>query len=217
MFEYIDATASLTMMKNLDGLTTCQNLNARYLSSYNYDNYYNHGGKKAAIPLAMEYGGQWWQYAYPSQSAVPVPTGTSGWHLPSIGQWFMMFTNLTGLNPNDLIKGTDSYGQVYTLSWTFSSATEKRKYLDKFTRYFDSNSNPILKEYYNSHRIPEVTFYLPADGQSDWYLWACDEAKSDGSAYCVHLSQTAISFTYLDKRPGENSLNGYAARSVIAF
>lgn len=217
VFEHIGATAPLTMMKNLDGLTTCQKLNTEYLSNYTYDNYYNHGGKKAAIPLAMEYGKQWWRHAYTGSPEVPVPTGTSGWYLLSIGQWFMMFTNLTGLNPNDLIKGADQYGQVYTLSWTFSSASEKRKYLDKFTKYFDSNSNPILKAYYESHRIPEITFYLPADGQSDWYLWTCDEAKSGGYACCVHLSQTAISFTYLDKRSGENSLNGYAARSVIAF
>lgn len=219
VFENVNAnaTAPLTMMQNLDGLTTCETLNNKYLSSYTYENYYNHNGQKAAIPLAMEYGKQWWQYAYDPIPAVPTPAGTSGWYLPSIGQWFLMFANLSGLNPNDLVMGKNAAGQIYTFSWLFRSAEEKRSYLTKFNKYFDSNNNPVLAQYYSDGRIPQTTFYVPADGQIDWYLWACDEAKSGGYACCVRLTRTEIGFTYIDKRSGETSNNGYAARSVIAF
>lgn len=218
LFEHIDATAPLTMMNNLDGLTTCKTLNDNYLHDYTYANYYQHNGKKAAIPLAMEYGTYWWQYAYNDIPAVPTPAGTSGWYLPSVGQWFLMFANLSGLDPNKLQMARDYYtGNIYSMSWLFNSASEKANYLKTFTNYFSSDYNPILGQYYSEGRIPQSTFYLPADGQIDWYLWACDEAKSDGSACCVRLTRTEIGFTYLDKRQGTTSNNGYAARSVIAF
>lgn len=217
LFEHINATAPLTMMNNLDGLTICKVLNEKYLKEYTYENYYNHGGSKAAIPLSMEYGGYWWQYAYENIPAVPTPPNTSGWYLPSVGQWFLMFANLSGLDPNKLQIAKDYFGNVYTLSWLFHSAEEKRKYLKKFTNYFSSAYNPILGQYYSDGRIPQTTFYLPGDGQINWYLWACNEAKNDGTACCVRITQTEIGFTYLDKRQGTHSSNGYAARSIIAF
>lgn len=218
LFEHINATAPLTMMNDLDGLSTCQTLNEKYLKDHTYDNYYNHGGSKAAIPLAMEYGDAGWQYAFDPVPPVPTPSGTSGWYLPSVGQWFLMFANLSGLDPNKLQIARDYYsGNVYSLSWLFSSANEKNNYLRAFTNYFSSSSNPILGQYYNDGRIPQSVFYLPSGGQIDWHLWACDEAKSDGAACCVRLTQTEIGFTYLDKRQGTYSQNGYAARPVIAF
>ena len=217
LFEHIDATAPLTMMNNLDGLSTCKTLNEKYLKDYTYDNYYNHRGSKAAIPLAMEYGGAGWQHAYTSVPLVPIPKRTSGWYLPSVGQWFLMFANLSGLDPNKLQIAHDSSNNIYSLSWLFNSADEKNRYLTTFANYFSSGYNSILGQYYSDGRIPQSTFYLPGDGQIDWYLWACDEAKSDGTACCVHLTQTEIRFTYLDKQQGSTSTNGYAARSVIAF
>lgn len=217
VFEHVSATAPLSMMKNLDGLTTCQTLNSKYLKEYNYDNYLHHySTKRAAIPHAMEYGDANWKEAYNEQTLVPVPSGTSGWYLPSIGQWFLMLANLSGLNPNNLVMSKDSGGNVYSFSWLFSSATEKKAYLKKFQNYFDDQSNSILGQYHNDGRIPGVTFYVPADGQIDWYLWACDEAKS-GYACCVRLLNSEIGFTYIGKTSGQNSANGYAARSVIAF
>lgn len=219
LFDHIDATAPLTMMNNLDGLSLCQTLNERYLKNYTYENYFNHGGSKAAIPLAMEYGGAGWEYAYDPIPLVPTPPHTSGWYLPSIGQWFLMFANLSGLDPNELQIARDAGGNVYSLSWLFSSAKEKNKYLKNFTKCFDTYFNPILGQYRDDGRIPESAFYLPTDdGRTNWwYLWACDEAKSDGSACCVRLAQTEIDFTYLGKRNGTDENNGYAARSVIAF
>lgn len=218
LFEHIDATAPLTMMNNLDGLSLCRTLNDKYLKNYTYDNYFNHGGSKAAIPLAMEYGGAGWEYAYDPIPLVPTPPHTSGWYLPSVGQWFLMFANLSGLDPNELQIARDR-GKVYSLSWLFSSASEKNKYLKNFTKCFDTYFNPILGQYRDDGRIPESAFYLPTDeGRTNWwYLWACDEAKSDGSACCVRLAQTEIAFTYLGKRNGTDDSNGYAARSVIAF
>ena len=218
LFEHIDATAPLTMMTNLNGLTTCKVLNEKYLKDYTYNNYYHHNGKKAAISLAMEYGGAGWQYAYAPVPAVPTPSGTSGWYLPSIGQWFLMFANLSGLDPNKLEIATDPHsGKAYCLSWLFHSSEERRKYLKVFTNYFDTQTNSILERYYNERRIPESTFFLPGEDQIEWYLWACDEAMSNGEACCVRITGTSIDFTYLDKRQGEMQANGYAARSVIAF
>ena len=166
----------------------------------------------------MEYGGAGWQYAYAQVPAVPTPSGTSGWYLPSIGQWFLMFANLSGLDPNKLEIATDPHsGKAYCLSWLFHSSEERRKYLKVFTNYFDTQTNSILERYYNERRIPESTFFLPGEDQIEWYLWACDEATSNGEACCVRITGTSIDFTYLDKRQGEMQANGYAARSVIAF
>ena len=217
LFENLNATAPLTMMNNLDGLTTNKTLNDKYLKNYNYTNHYSSGGKLAAIPLAMEYGGEPWKQAYNERTLVPAPAGTSGWYLPSIGQWFLMFANLSGLNPNMLQMGKDYSGNIYTMSWTFRSAAEKATYLKKFFNYFDRYFNPILGQYYNESRTPETTFYFPFEGQIHWYLWACDEAKGDGSACCVRLTETEIGFTYVSKTLGTTDENGYAARSVIAF
>ena len=62
-----------------------------------------------------------------------------------------------------------------------------------------------------------TVFYLPNNGQLDWYLWACDEATSDGTAAVVYLNSTDIVFKYMPKQTGEYTNNGYAARSILAF
>ena len=62
-----------------------------------------------------------------------------------------------------------------------------------------------------------TVFYLPRNGLMDWYLWACGEATSEGTATVVYLNSTDIVFKYMAKQTGESSTNGYAARSILAF
>lgn len=226
VFESLTESAPLMMMENLAGLTTCTILNGIYLSDYTQGNYYGmpgyaHTGSRAAIPCAMRYGREDWVYAYSSTqniSEFEAPEGTSGWFLPSVGQWYLCLANLAGIDPNDL-ELTTSGGQVTELAWRFGSSSERQGYLDAFSRYFSSDSyyNPILTRYVSSGRMVSTLFYLPYNGQMDWYLWACDEATSDGTAAVVYLNSTDIVFKYVPKQTGEDTENGYAARSILAF
>ncbi|MGP1476766.1 MAG: hypothetical protein ACTTJK_04810 [Phocaeicola sp.] len=218
LFDDIQTSAPLAMMNNLDGYTTCKMLNDKYLKDYTWENHYANHVNTAAIPTAMEYGTAGWRQAFTDvQVDVPTPTNTSGWYLPSTGQWFLMFLNLAGLNANNIHFGTDSYGKIYTMGWSFSTAEEKQSYLNLFAKYFSTTNNPVLKWYEDSHIIPQSGFYLPYNGQIDWYEWCCDEASSDGQACVLRLDATQIYFTKLWKTSGGDQQNGYAARPVIAF
>ncbi len=225
VFESISISAPMQMMDNLDGLTTNRGLNDTYLYNYTQGNYYGmpgfvNNGSKAAIPCAMRYGKEDWVSAYegtPNIAAFEAPAGTSGWFLPSVGQWYLCLSGLAGIDPEDL-KMTTSGSTVTQLSWEFPSSNERQVYLDAFCRYFDSDSynNPILNRYETSGRMVSTSFYLPYNGLMDWYLWACDEATS-GTAAVVYLNATDIVFKYVLKETGEGSNNGYAARSILAF
>lgn len=220
LFDNIQTSAPLEMMNNLDGYTTCKTLNENHLKKYTWKNHYatNPNEPTAAIPTAMEYGTEGWRQAFTDvQVDVPAPAGTSGWYLPSAGQWFLIFSNLTGLNANNIQFGKDYYGKIYAMGWSFSTAEEKQEYLNQFAKYFSTASNTKLKWYEDSHIIPQSGFYLPHYGQIEWYEWCCDEASSDGQACVLRLNATQIYFTKLWKTSGGNQQNGYAARPVIAF
>ena len=224
VFETLSESAPLMMMENLAGLTTCTILNGIYLSDYAQGNYYGFPGftptgARAAIPCAMRYGKEDWVFAYGNTeniSAFEAPQGTSGWFLPSVGQWYLCLANLAGIDPNDL-ELTLSGNQVTELAWRFGSSSERQGYLDNFSRYFSSYTNQVLGRYVQSGRMVSTLFYLPNNGQLDWYLWACDEATSDGTAAVVYLNSTDIVFKYMPKQTGEYTNNGYAARSILAF
>lgn len=226
LFESVSASAPLQMMENLSGLSTCRVLNDSYLSNYCLGNYYGlsgfeRTGAEAAIPCAMRYGCEDWVYAFtdtPNITEFDPPEGSSGWFLPSAGQWFLCLSNLAGIVPDDL-KMITSGGKVVELSWQFPSSIARQEYLDRFTRYFSSESyqNPILAQYYSSGRMLATSFYLPDPGFMDWYLWTCDEATSNGTAVVVYLNSTDIVFKYVVKQTGESAENGYAARSILAF
>ena len=226
VFESTYPSAVLQMMDNIDGLSTCAVLNDLYLKDYAQGNFYGMEGfvntrKRAAIPCAMRYGKEDWVLAYSgTENIAPfeAPDNTSGWFLPSVGQWYLCLSNLGGIDPNDLIMSI-SGDSVVELAWRFGSSSERQGYLNRFTRYFNSSSyyNPVLDRYVRDGRMVATTFYLPYNGQMDWYLWACDEATSDGTAVTVFLNSTDIVFNYVPKMTGESSSNGYAARSILAF
>ncbi len=226
VFESVSGSAALQMMGNLDGLTTCRILDGLYLNNFAQGNYYGmtgfeHTGQRAAIPCAMRYGEEDWVMAYSGTSnihAFDAPPGTSGWFLPSLGQWYLCLSNLGGIDPDKLVMAADG-DNVSELAWKFSSSAERQGYLDAFTRYFSSNQNynPVLGEYEVSGRMVATAFYLPYSGQLDWYLWGCDEGTADGTATVVYLDSTDIVFKYVSKQTGNDSDNGYAARSVLAF
>ena len=226
VFESVLGSAPLQMMGNIDGLSTCSVLNDLYLKDYAQGNYYGMPGfvstrKKAAIPCAIRYGKEDWVRAYyDTENIAPfeAPENTSGWFLPSVGQWYICLSNLGGIDPNDLVMST-SGDNVLELAWEFGSSAERQAYLDRFTRYFNSHSydNPVLDQYVRDGRMVITSFYLPSNGQMDWYLWACDEATADGTAATVYLNSKDIVFKYEPKQTGESSSNGYAARSILAF
>ena len=226
VFESVLGSAPLQMMGNIDGLTICTVLNDLYLKDYAQGNYYSMPGfvntrNRAAIPCAIRYGKEDWVRAYyDTENIAPfeAPDNTSGWFLPSVGQWYICLSNLGGIDPNDLVMST-SGDNVLELAWEFGSSAERQAYLDRFTRYFDSHSydNPILDQYVRDGRMVITSFYLPEYGQMDWYLWACDEATADGTAATVYLNSKDIVFKYVPKQTGEGTSNGYAARSILAF
>uniref|UniRef100_A0AB33JFM1 Fimbrillin family protein n=1 Tax=Prevotella sp. GTC17260 TaxID=3236796 RepID=A0AB33JFM1_9BACT len=210
IFEHPSAFASQTLMQNLEGYTINKAL---------YDNHLKN--KDAAIAHAIEYGTENWRYNFNEVCLVPAPQHTSGWFLPTMGQWYMLFTNLAELNPNKIRTKMGTDNKPTSFYWQFSSSEEKEKALKKFEEFFSWNqlyNNGILYQYYNERRIPYTGFYLPTANQIDWYLWAADEAKDGGQYGCaVKITPTTIEFTYIPKNNGSIENNGYAARAIIAF
>ena len=215
VLEEVSSSAPLAMMENLDGLSKCRTIVQKYLTDNGWQAY-NAGRTRAtaAVPTAMEYGSDAWAYMYESTPGIhpfEAPASSSGWFLPGVGQWFLALTGLGGLDPEEL-----SFDPRGGFRWTFDSADEKQAYLDRFCNYFSSWSNPVLAQYEAEGAIVQSTFYLPYEGQMDWYLWSCDEATA-GAAAALYITANEIIFKATPKTAGEDSDNGYASRPVIAF
>lgn len=76
---------------DLDGLTETNQLKTYGLSSY------------PAAYYAVHYN-------------VAAPSTSSGWYLPSSGQWYQIFTNLCGVNGAFTYYGSDAYGSSWGIS-----------------------------------------------------------------------------------------------------
>ena len=166
----------------LDGYTHCQTIKTKAGSNLS-SNY-------PAIYYALNY------------SAYTAPSGTSGWYLPSSGQWYQIITNLGGISTGTTpTQATDSGSGL--LYWYYSGGASTAS----------SGINSYLSKVVSGGNLIDWSY-----SSSDWTTgrWYWCSSERSGSCGC------AMSFRYdgnlgLGFTPKPNTNSSNRVRSVFAF
>ena len=114
----------------------------------------------------------------------PVSTTTTGWYLPSSGQWWDIFQNLGGVT---VLADKDLQTSSEPVDFSWSSQSKISAALNRWmTHIADGNKNEfesstyfLSSSEYNSYRV-RVWFYYGAD-----YDLSCNTTSKDGGDYHV--------------------------------
>jgi hypothetical protein len=162
----------------LDGYTRCQTIKTK--AGSNLSSYY------PAIYSALNY------------SAYTAPSGTSGWYLPSSGQWYLIVTNLGGITGTGTQLTDTNSGLLY---WYYSGKAVSTR--DAINIYLNKVSG--------SNSIDNST-------SGDWttarWYWCCSEKTS---SYAFVVSFGSDGALYLSSTTKTNSPSVVRVRSVVAF
>jgi hypothetical protein len=173
-------TNTMALMEiNMDGYTESQTIKTK--AGSNLQSTY------PAFYYALNYG-----IASIGGTKYAAPSGTSGWYLPSIGQWYLIVKNLGGMT----VAPTDASGFGY---WSnpaaFNAATAiNTNYLSKVT----------------SADLIDVTSSSP----NYRYFW-CSSEWSSSVACNIHFDGNGILYLGYINKTGTSS--DYRVRSVIAL
>jgi hypothetical protein len=121
------------------------------------------------------------------KSTVAAPASTSGWYLPSIGQWYDIFVNLGKMGSY-----TDGGNILYWNGQATTCVNNLNAYL-----------TPLTSGTYNTFTT------------SDYY-WSSSEYKNE-DAYCTAFNSNSAVVLYSDNGGGGYKLNTYMIRGVLAF
>jgi hypothetical protein len=118
-----DASASSTWGPQTDAglnkITTISSMYNDLANGYSGTQTYGSNSNYQAFYYAKHYG-----TSITSSSAYASPSGTSGWYLPTTGQWWDIFTNLGGVNLSSYQNSSSTFLQVST-STTMNSINNK--------------------------------------------------------------------------------------------
>lgn len=143
-----------------------------------------------------------WQAYYPAfadaeeyNRTVPAPEGTTGWYLPSMGEWFDILQNLGGLDLHDCRKGG-----VY-------SNRNLYHYLDKSSSTAQTINDKLKRA--GEGRYDEFKVVLSGDTQGQSWFWTSSERDikearrveftNSGSLGLLHKSKSTT-FTHTKVR-----------------
>ena len=167
--------------KDMDGYTNTQTIKTNYtLSNY------------PAFKSALNY-------------PVTAPPTSSGWYLPSSGQWFRIALDLSNLSLGGdyltfLVISTtntsDGPGSAY--QWTRASTSQST------ATYFNNYLSPLSSSLYDSF----------ADGT--WFWDSTESTKDSGGVFLLN-SSTVTTLQRSLKNSGSGDPNGGYVRPVIAF
>jgi len=164
----------------LDGYTHCQTIKTK--AGSNLSSYY------PAIYYAMNY------------STYTAPSGTSGWYLPSSGQWYLIVTNLGGATGT--ITSTIDSGSGLTL-WYYSGVASTAS----------SGINSYLSKVVSGGNLIDWSY-----SSSDWTTgrWYWCSSERNGSYICImnFNSSDGLSLNVTSKT---NTSSNDRVRSVLAF
>ena len=140
------------------------------------------------------------RYGIDNNTQYAAPSNSSGWYLPSIGQWYDILVNLGKMSPSVNIG-------IYTdaIIWypiTGSGETNQSLYTSVLAA---NNINAYLTPLYN--------YTVNTFGSSDYY-WSSSEFNNKIAFGTIFYAATNNQL-YLDAYNPKNS--GFIARSVIAF
>ena len=186
--EFSDYSAWASMIADLNGYTKTNTIKTTYSStlSSNYPAfYYALGYGTSQIPSTTTY-------------AAPAGSVTSGWYLPSIGQWYNIFVNLGGMSTTPSSTGTGS-GQWY------NGSNGSAGYSYQCAAAINTRLSTLSSSGYSVDLFSNII-----SGTSDLY-WSSSEYAS-GSAYAVAFnSNGSMSMGFSDKT------STYGVRPVLAF
>lgn len=109
----------------------------------------------------------------------PAPPTTSGWYLPSAGQWYRLFVDMGG--------APDTHTNYYWAGYSYTVKDKLHNYLaplstDKYDKFEISLSYWTSSEY-NASDASEALFYPSGNGYNSNLYWGDPEGKSN--AYTV--------------------------------
>jgi len=186
--ELSDYSDWASMKADLDGYTKTNTIKTNYLSTLlsNYPAfYYALGYGTSQIPSTTTY-------------AAPAGSVTSGWYLPSIGQWYDICVNLGGMTATPTITST---AQGYWYNNSSGSTGYSYKCAAAINAYLTALSN-------NGYSVD--LFSTIISGTTEVY-WSSSE-YTNSNAYYAYFSSNGYMYLY-----GNNKAHTYGVRPVVAF
>jgi hypothetical protein len=181
-FPSSQVTSLIGYETEMDGYTHCQTIKTKAGSNLS-SNY-------PAIYYAMNY------------STYTVPSGTSGWYLPSSGQWYQIITNLGGISTGTTPTSTTDSGSGLAYWYYSGGASTASSGINSYLSKVVSGSNLIDWTYSSSDWTTGRWYWCSSEGSGSY---ACNVAfNNDGGLY---LGFAAKTYTYSNGR----------VRSVVAF
>jgi len=166
----------------LDGYTHCQTIKTKAGSNLS-SNY-------PAIYYALNY------------SAYTAPSGTSGWYLPSSGQWYQIITNLGGISTGTTpTQATDSGSGL--LYWYYSGGASTAS----------SGINSYLSKVVSGSNLIDWSYNSGDWTTSRWY-WCSSERNG---SYACRVNFGNDGYLYLDFTTKTSTISCNRVRSVVAF
>jgi uncharacterized protein (TIGR02145 family) len=184
--EFADYSIWASMVSDLDGYTKTNTIKTKYsstlLSSY------------PAFYSALGYGTS----QIPSTTTYAAPAGsvTSGWYLPSIGQWYDICVNLGGMPTSPTSSGT-GYGRWYS--------GDKSGDSNNYSSICATNINTIL------NNLKSYGYTVDLFSNSYEYYWSSSEYASSGAYSAYFYSNGSM---YLDSY---DKTYPFGVRPVVAF
>jgi hypothetical protein len=185
-------TTYTAFIQNKDGYTETQTIKDHGLKAFNKDNY-------PSFWYALNYGSD----NEPGTTQYAAPSTSSGWYLPSIGQWYDICVNLGGLSPTILSSTTTA-----SCCWYDNGATN-------YASIFVSNINQyLLKLSSKGYAVTKFTRTISLDGYLEGY-WSSSEYTNEKS-YSMFPSTDSVWLTY-NGYSNTTKQSTWDVRAVIAF
>ncbi len=132
-------------------------------------------------------------------NALAAPSGTSGWYLPSVGQWYDICASLGGM--------VTASGKAYTNSSTYYLRWYSGD--DSSGKNYSSLCASNLNVYLNA--LKDNGYSVDLFSNNNEYYWSSSECGSYYACYAYFLSHGSV---YLDNHNGTGS---FRVRPVVAF
>ena len=205
-----EATENTNTFTDSYGTYTYNWYNGEYYSSFitDKDGYCETQTIKRNHPSTLQTSYPAFYYALnyaASGTTYAAPSGSSGWFLPSIGQWYDIFANLGGITSASIHSSEPGY--CYWNGVSSSAASSINSYLNKITAYNKSYSSPDL---FSNSRMPYGDKAGNHDGE---YYWSSSEYDSTFVGHAIFIEDDNLYLYYYHSK----ATYFFRVRCAIAF
>jgi hypothetical protein len=179
---------SALQIGNLDGYSESKNVLTKY-------------GSNSISNLSSTFPAFYYAFSYGTSSiggtVNAAPASSSGWFLPSTGQWYLIVKNLGGITA-----ASSSTNHAHFLSTALSAAANINKYLD------------AVHTAINTITVHDIDFYTLNNTASIRFYWTSTEYSASCASSANFYYDDSF---YLDTSGVPGPESGRRVRSVIAF